>query len=208
MNSSLNRIDAALQGATPTFMVPRHEPFIPMEKPGHRFLAARDGLWLEARRAWLYLCHPLAYQPFVPMPYGDLTPVIEVQSIPPGLVAEFLAVAKRAAPAECAAWIVWNSATGVRRLQHMIATTGTAQTVEFSRPRLDDDEHLLLDIHSHGDASAYFSGKDDLDDMGEFKLSGVLGRVNDRVEMAFRLCANGLYIRLGNQRDGLSELFG
>jgi PRTRC genetic system protein A len=195
----LNHIDTALQSATPTVMVPRHEPFVPMAQVGHRFLAAADGLWLEARRAWLYLRWNLAKQAQVAMPYGAITPVVQVQKVPGYLVEEFIAFAKDVCPLECAAWIVWNASTDKCRLIKMVPTSVSNASVQFVRPALADNEHLVVDLHSHGCIPAFFSSEDNRDDCGEFKVAGVFGRLDGDVECRFRLCANGLYIDLGNQ---------
>jgi PRTRC genetic system protein A len=198
----LNRIDTALQSATPTVMVPRHEPFVPMAQVGHRFLAAADGLWLEARRAWLYLRWNLAKQAQVAMPYGAITPVVQVQKVPGCLVEEFIAFAKDVCPLECAAWIVWNALTDKCRLIKMVPTSVSNASVQFVRPALAEYEHLVVDLHSHGCIPAFFSSEDNRDDCGEFKVAGVFGRLDGDVECRFRLCANGLYIDMGNQWEG------
>jgi PRTRC genetic system protein A len=198
----LNRIDTALQSATPTVMVPRHEPFVPMPQVGHRFLAAADGLWLEARRAWLYLRWNLAKQAQVAMPYGAITPVVQVQKVPGCLVEEFIAFAKDVCPLECAAWIVWNASTDQCRLIKMVPTSVSNASVQIVRPALADNEHLVVDLHSHGRIPAFFSSEDNRDDCGEFKVAGVFGRLDGDIECRFRLCANGLYIDMGNQWEG------
>jgi hypothetical protein len=62
--------DVALQQSAPVVTVPRYGGFAPLAGNGHRFLVTGDGLWLEARRPWLYLRVPLVSQKSVPMPYG------------------------------------------------------------------------------------------------------------------------------------------
>lgn len=203
----MNPIDIALQTLTPTVMVPRHGPFDRLQHNGHRFLAASDGLWLEARRPWLYLCWPLAAQSKVAMPYGHLEPKLEVERVQPQIVDEFIDMAQAACPLECAAWVVWNEHKKEQRLLPMVATSATAASVHFDRPRLAEGEHLLLDLHSHGRLGAFFSGQDDSDDRGEFKLAGVFGCLNREigVQAKFRLCANGLYVNLPNCTYGKQE---
>ena len=53
--------DIALQQSAPVVTVPRYGGFTPLTDNGHRFLVTGDGLWLEARRPWLYLRVPLAH---------------------------------------------------------------------------------------------------------------------------------------------------
>jgi PRTRC genetic system protein A len=193
----LNAIDTAMQAVTPTVMVPRHEAFEPMTNNGHRFLAAADGLWLEARRPWLYVRWQLAKQESVPMPYGSVTAAMSIETAPRKLVEEFVAEAKRQCPLECAAWIVWNEVTGEWKLIHLPPTLAKHDEVTFDRPRLSEDEHLVFDLHSHGRIPAFFSSKDNKDDRGEFKVSGVFGNLHGDVQAEFRLCANGKFIDLG-----------
>ncbi|SMP80777.1 PRTRC system protein A [Noviherbaspirillum suwonense] len=198
----LNRIDAVLQSATPTVMVPRHEPFVPMAQYGHRFLAASDGLWLEARRAWLYLRWNLAKQAQVAMPYGAVEPVVQVQKVPGRLVEEFISFARDVCPLECAAWIIWNDETDQCKLVKMVPTSVSSASVAFNRPALGDNEHLVVDLHSHGRLPAFFTSEDNRDDRGEFKVAGVFGKLDGDIECRFRLCANGLYIDMGNKWEG------
>jgi len=50
-----NMLDAALQTACPTLMVPKYAELPAMDKPGQRFLSASDGLWIEIRRPWMHM---------------------------------------------------------------------------------------------------------------------------------------------------------
>jgi PRTRC genetic system protein A len=43
---------------------------------------------------------------------------------------------------------------------------------------LEEGEFLVLDLHSHGKFDAYFSERDDADDAGSMKFSGVIGNLN------------------------------
>jgi PRTRC genetic system protein A len=202
----MNPIDTVLQSVTPTVMVPRHEPFQPLRTNGHRFLVASDGLWLEAKRPWLYLCWRLSEQTTVAMPYGTLQQTLVVQPVQSDLMDEFIAMAKNAYPLECAAWVVWDENSGGQELVPMVPTVATVASVQFERPRLKDGQHLLVDLHSHGGLGAFFSSEDNRDDRGEFKLAGVLGKVNGLVEAKFRLCANGLYVPLPDRLYGTQHL--
>jgi PRTRC genetic system protein A len=192
-------VDNALQTAVPTVMVPRHGDFTELANHGHRFLAASDGLWLEARRSWLYLRWPLARQHTVAMPYGTIQKAIQIARAPRELVSEFIRHAREVCPLECAAWIVWNAETDTWKLVQLTPTTATTSFVSFDRPRLADNEHLVVDLHSHGRINAFFSGQDDTDDRGEYKVAGVFGCFDGEIEARFRLCANGLFIDLGNK---------
>jgi PRTRC genetic system protein A len=195
----LHPIDIALQTAVPTIMVPLHGEFTELANHGHRFLASSNGLWLEARRAWLYLRWPLIQKSAVAMPYGTVQKAIQIARAPRELVSEFIRHARDVCPLECAAWIVWNAETDTWKLVLITPTTATPQFVSFQRPRLGDNEHLVVDLHSHGRINAFFSQQDDIDDRGEYKVAGVFGRLDGELEARFRLCANGLFIDLGNK---------
>jgi len=187
--------DAVLQITCPTVMVPRFGSLEAMTGNGHRFLAAVDGLWLEVVRPWLHLLQPIARQAKVAMPYGSLTPFVQMScgQIPKELVALFVEYAHTRMPNECAAWITWSEARGFRlRLLDEISASRVRVTVE--RPPLDDGEHLVVDLHSHGADGAGFSATDNADDRGEVKIAGVVGNLDREPTFAFRICALGLFI--------------
>ncbi len=93
-------MDTYIARTTPTLPMP-HGPFEALAQPGHRFLVAREGLYLEARRRWLHAVLPLAASP-VALPYGSATAVQGVQllcnSIPDALLREFEQLARAAFP--------------------------------------------------------------------------------------------------------------
>lgn len=204
--------DVALQSITPSVAVPRFSSLDRLEQPGHRFLVASDGLWLEAKRQWMYLCWPLAMQVDVPMPYGRLEPLVELAfgKLPSALLDEFIEMAKDRCPNECAAWIVWNEQDESLRLIPLEEiSVGTAH-VQFHRPVLAGHEHLVVDLHSHGKLPAFFSGTDDHDDAGEFKISVVVGNCDSQnTSIRSRICANGLFIDTTPPgKDAIQELEG
>jgi PRTRC genetic system protein A len=191
--------DLALQSVAPTVMVPRFTELEPMAKPGHRFLMASNGLWLEVMRPWLHLRLPLALQDSVSMPYGEVSRVIDLKfgKIPRDLVFEFVKLAQKAMPNETNACITWDEKTGRLTLKPLKAIQADPDFLHYERPRLGDTEHLVVDIHSHGMAPAFFSGLDDKDDKGDVKIAGVVGSCDKtNLTMKFRLCALGIYIPL------------
>lgn len=195
----MNLRDQALQTLTPTVMVPKFEPFEPLETIGHRFLVAADGLWLEIRRAWLYARLPVAQQGMVAMPYGTVTPCLELvfRKVPQALLTEFTELAKAGLPNEVAAAVIWHEGTGYMRLQQLHAVSASPGHITYQTAVLGDGEHAIVDLHSHGHSPAYFSATDNVDDYGTTKVSGVVGNL-DKPEQtyAFRLCAQGLFVPL------------
>ena len=201
--------DVALQSLSPTVMVPRFGEFTELTTPGHRFLVAANGLWLEVRRPWLYVRRPIAKQLTVAMPYGHLEERTEITCgpVPLDLLQAFSNLARTAAPLETAAWITWNEATCEFAIRSLEETSAGSSHVDVNRPRLDDDEHLVLDIHSHGFYSAGFSPKDNKDDRGEVKLAMVTGSYQkDHVSTAIRLCVLGLHIPMRTFSSGDGQI--
>lgn len=198
--------DKALQAMTPTVMVPRFGKLVPLTTPGHRFLACQNGLWLDLFRPWLKLTWPIAAVA-VPMPYGKVSTTLEFLcgALPMPLIRQFVLYARMQAPNECAAWIVWSQSNGFR-LVHLEETSVGPEHVEFIRPRLEDGEHLVADIHSHGYLSAFFSLTDDHDDAGEVKIAIVFGNL-DRAQptVQVRMCALGMYQKLPGGNLGIEE---
>lgn len=195
--------DIFLQQHTPVVMVPRFGEFEPMTHAGHRFLAAADGLWIEAVRQWLYVRAPIAASE-VAMPFGQVSAreeytfhAADIQRV----LQRFMADARAALPNECAAWGVWDESASRLRYTPLKAIDATPGSVKFHRPGLGDGLHLAVDLHSHGATSAFFSGTDDADDAGEVKLSIVIGDLGqDEPSIAMRLCVLGLFI------DGIAGL--
>ena len=114
-------LDTHLQTTCPTVMVPLHGEFAPLEKTGHRFLTASNGLWVEIRRPWLHLIWPVALQKNYPMPYGRLETQVELafEKIPADLVAQFYRDAMAVHPTEFGAWLVWDERAKVLKYQPM-----------------------------------------------------------------------------------------
>lgn len=190
--------DGVLQKMTPAVMVPKFSHFDPLETNGHRFLVAGNGLWIEARRAWLHIVTQLSGDAGVAMPYGNLEEQIEFTfgRLPTPLIREFIGYAEKRRPSECAAWIVWDEQDGSFALEHLQETSVSGAHVTFNRPSLQDGRHLVIDLHSHGEHHAFFSSMDNDDDAGELKVAGVVGFSGDKLTVQFRLCAMGKFIPL------------
>jgi hypothetical protein len=215
----LDERDLFQQSLTPVVVVPKYSEIAPLSTPGHRYLVAEDGLWLEVRRAWLWARMPLAQTWGTSLPFGRLA---EPQTLPevtdgmevdardfmPTLQAQytfeaedlerlqtlFVHDARASLPDEFAAWGVWDDKAGRLVYRPLVATEASPGGITFSRPRLEDHEHLAVDLHSHGALAAFFSSTDDDDDRGEVKLSVVVGTLDQEPTFATRLCALGLFV--------------
>lgn len=195
----MNARDLALQGLTPTVMVPAFETMACLDRPGHRFLVSRNGLWIELRRAWLHARLPVALQDAVPMPYGEVTQVVDLSCgrVPKELLDEFIGQARDALPNECGAVVAWHERTGAFRLVPLHALEASPGHLKYEPADLEEGEHLVLDLHSHGKADAFFSRTDNRDDIAAVKIAGVVGKVDQpNPSFAFRLCALGQFVKM------------
>ena len=205
--------DAALQAACPAIAAPRHGDLPPMAL-GLRIVAAANGLFVQVRLPWLDCLQRCgSVDPALPLPYGTLAPWLRLSFglIPAGLLRQFVTQARYAAPNETAAAIVYSACTGALRLAACETVTADADHVVYQPPLLAASEQVAVDLHSHGEAAAFFSPMDDADDRA-IKICGVFGRVQSRhPEARFRLAINGLFIDLAGQWDsviGLARLAG
>lgn len=193
MTTELDARDRILQAHAPAVMVPRHGTLALPEKPGHRFLIASDGLWLEVLRPWLHARVSIGVSE-IPLPFGDVGELIQYAFSGEAVRAmqhRFLQDAERAFPNECAGWGVYDEQSGQLEYRPLIAETASRSSVRFHRPSLQDHEHLAIDLHSHGELAAGFSSTDDEDDAGEVKYAMVVGHVNGEIEWEARLCLLG-----------------
>ena len=192
--------DVTLQSVMPTVMVPRFSELEELDTPGNRILMASNGVWLEVCRAWLYMRTPIAPPVTVPVPYGKVRTEVRFGfgRLPRNLVAQFIELAKERCPNECAAWVVWNQQTDQWRLMMLEERSAGPDHVIVNLPSLEEGEHMVMDLHSHGWLDAFFSSTDDHDDgRGEVKIAGVVGNLNKpEVTASFRLCANGVFVPL------------
>lgn len=205
----LDKRDAALQTLTPSVMVPKYGDLEPMGQSGQRYLLASDGLWVEVKRAWLDLVVPLANQYVMPMPYGVLKQKMQFNfgTLPTSFLRKFINEARAHLPNECAAWFIWDEETGMMRFEMLEANRASSGSIEYLCPELEEGEHLVADIHSHGTTPAFYSFQDNDDDRTEVKLAIVVGNVDtDTPSIKMRLCANGYFSEL--PCEGLGNIGG
>ena len=191
--------DVALQSVMPTVMVPRYSELEELDTPGNRLLMAANGVWLEVCRAWLYARVLVAKPSIIPVPYGQVSEVMRFGfgKLPMAMVAQFIEQARARCPNECAAWVVWNQRTNEWRLMMLEETSVGPGHVNVNLPTLEEDEHMVMDLHSHGLTEAFFSRTDNKDDRGATKIAGVIGNLDKpEVTASFRLCANGMFVSL------------
>ncbi|MDB0572212.1 DUF2016 domain-containing protein [Ralstonia solanacearum] len=197
-------LDAKLWDSAPTIAVPKFAEFKQLEEVGHRFLATAEGLFVEVRRPWLHVIQPVAplNGQTVRPPYGTVKPKVELAFERLGaifpMVRTFIEAARQAAPNEHAAWVIWDSHTGDLAYRELNITSTSPGAIDYERPKLQDHESLVVDMHSHGALAAFFSEQDNHDDAGEVKISCVVGDLADgkTPSIQFRLCVLGMFLPL------------
>ena len=205
-NGEVSLHDRVLLADLPVVTAPIKDAFKPLQQPGHRLVVAAGGLYKEIRRKWLYAVHQVAPGK---TPYGVLDVKVRmVMGSHKALLDEFVIGAKKAAPNEIAAWIVWNENTGATRLLWLDHETVSPGHVTVIRPQLADGEHLMVDVHSHHDMKPFFSAQDDQDDLffGDVHIAAVVGHISTQPTWAFRLCLEGHVLSNFNNELTIGEL--
>jgi PRTRC genetic system protein A len=198
--------DSALLTANPLIAMPRFGKFTPLENNGHRFVVGRNGLFVEVSRPWLYAMWPLTDRPITfPIPYGEVQATLRLLcgGIPDRLLALFHEQACKALPNETAAWITFDAGARVFRYHTLAASAYGPSRLDYITPHLGEDEHLVLDMHSHGRIPAFFSRDDDADDYGAYKLAAVLGGLDGAPEWKLRLCLGGIFFEIERGMAGI-----
>jgi len=194
----MNPIDQALQAAVPTVVTPTREALAPMQNDGHRFVIAKNGLWMETKRPWIHSMFPLSEQTVVAMPYGSQEKWLHISmKVPTYFLQQFIVKARAQFPNECAAWIVWDEETDQMSMIDMVPDIAFPDGVTYQTPRLMPHQHKIVDMHSHGQNDAFFSDLDDKDDRQGVKIAVVIGNVqSEHISFKMRLCCNGVFQRL------------
>lgn len=179
--------DRAILETFPVAVAP-HEGVLPAPaKNGTRNILASDGVYRELAMDWMVRVRRIAQ---CKLPYGSLRESLTFCIEPPPLElwSQFIQAARLALPSEAAAWMVWDTTAKTWRLALRSATSADAEHIAYENGALGADEVAVVDIHSHGRASAFFSSKDDKDDEGGIKIAAVVGKVDqDTPEIALRL---------------------
>lgn len=198
----MNKKDAIIQAHFPTVMAPKYGELEPCEIGKTRLLMARDGLYIETRQPWGELRHRLWKAPR-PLPYGEIEEVDRFakafRRIPEDLLDCMIEEAEIWAEQfkEWAGWIVFRD--GQFRYQPLEFEYQAETAVKYKLPQLQDGEHLMLDLHSHGSMNPFFSSTDDRDDVGGVRICAVLGKYNGpgSFEAIFRYSVEGFFIDRG-----------
>ncbi|MEY2117291.1 PRTRC system protein A [Rhodanobacter sp. FW106-PBR-R2A-1-13] len=202
--SAPGALDLAILAALPLVAVPVEGAFEPLTQ-GRRLLLARDGLYIEAANAGLYVRRRIVG---CSAPWGQVSEAVILRqgAIPASVASELGRAARGAYPNEMAA-LVLATPDGGYAVHHPYADA-TGGSVSYADTGYDEDA-LVIDAHSHGEHPAYFSRMDDDSDRSRIgpHLSVVFGRCapGGSIEVNARVCV-GDYL-LPMNRSEFEELF-
>ncbi len=191
--------DRAVFSAAPTLMQPSREPLPPCPYNTHRYVVARDGLYLQARTRSLSLCKRIATVTGGTLPYGALSEHVHLAGgrIPRALQQSIVEKARAALPNEWACLVLYDPAAGYR-LHEPTAEARSAGHIRYQTAGVDF-EQVVVDLHTHGYGAAFFSSVDDEDDRarGGIHISVVLGDCNqEHPAQKMRLVVHGHLIEV------------
>lgn len=187
--------DVALQKTCPILAAPRFGA-LPEMKNGQRVVVAANGVFVQMKLDWLDCILRLAdVAPAPPLPYGTVQERIAFAFgvIPVRLLEAFIEAGRARLPNEAAGGLIYSRRTGGLRLQMYDALQTSPDGIDYRMPKLEEDESIAIDLHTHGRSPAFWSPTDNRDDRG-VKIAGVFGHLHQaRPSAAFRLVVNGYY---------------
>ena len=198
--------DAILHAACPMVVAPTFGQFEPMQVPGKRMVAARDGIYLEARSAAL---HWLLLVSEVPLPYGVVKPFLRAINgpVPSRMFYDIADRSLQASPAEIA-FGIQSMQDGSYELKVPVVISANASHVTYHDSF--EADHLVFDIHSHGQADAFFSGTDDESDLSRLGpyIAGVIAprTTYASTRMSFRAVCAPFLIPLEWDEESFKDL--
>ncbi len=189
--------DRARLLCNPLLMMPHHGVLPPLPLGRRRYVAAADGLYIQARNHALSVTLKFADTPA--LPYGPLQESVHMVGgpLPLALYRQIEDCALAQSPAEWAALVHWEPLESQYQLT-------IPETIECSgthiRYRTDQirSEYLVLNLHTHGTLPAYFSTTDDASDQLGVYFACVLGRCHSRetLECRSRIVVDGFHYPL------------
>lgn len=187
--------DAALQAACPVVIAPRFGELPDMDN-GQRLVLAANGLFLQVKLDWLDCIQCLTPQGVgVALPYGPMQERLRFAFgvLPIRLIEQFVDAGRRSLPNEAAGALIYSRTSGRLRLALCEPMRSSPTRITYRLPAMDDDETVVVDLHTHGRLPAFWSSEDDRDDQG-IKVAGVFGRLYEaEPDACFRLAINGRF---------------
>lgn len=190
--------DRAIAGQSPVLIQPHFEALPPLDIGHHRYLFAKEGVFLEAKTHALYACVQIS-QFIQPSPFGSCQEKISLTGglIPELFMAEVFSQAVNASPNEYACLIMFDPDSGhYKKLEPECFSHGHDHIIYDNQHH--DPLYLGLDLHTHGDGKPYFSKTDNQDDLSGIHLSTVLGYCHESscIKAITRLCVHGRFFDL------------
>ena len=172
---------------------------LPPRGKGLAYVMAGNGVFKVARSERLAAWAPLA-KCYIPG-LAEVAPGIALrQKVPGGILAHILEDAKRAMsmadgasiarPIEAMYFVHQDEGGQVR-----VAKPRQVGSAGRVRCKACNEASVVMEIHSHHQMAAHFSGVDDRDETG-FRLYGVIGRIFTRPEIALRVGVYGTFLPL------------
>lgn len=173
-----DRRDRVVFAQRPLVMVPRHGALAALDVGASRYLAAADGIYLEARSAHLYCCQRIGE---AQLPFGAVTPALTLAggALPAAMLTAVVERFRELAPQEAAAEVLMG-ADGRYELREPETVSASPGHITLSDDA--DTDARVFDLHSHHDMAAYFSATDDASDRNRMGLyiALVIGRLQSR----------------------------
>lgn len=194
--------DRALLGATPMLMAPRIGTLDPPPLDTARFLAASDGIYVQARTRAITASYQIAE---CVLPYGNARSEVKLAGgkIPLEILNQAIELARSSLPDEWAGLVLWDHEAHRYRLwtpPHG-AVRATPGSCSYQLSGVDPSS-VVVDLHSHGNMKAFFSNTDDRDDRAnpaQVFVSMVMGRLHLPTPMiCSRLVINGHLIPMNH----------
>jgi PRTRC genetic system protein A len=112
-------------------------------------------------------------------------------------------IVKKGRALEAMIWVLWTEAQGY----HLFVPNQTVghASANYDWNSLPADSIIVVDIHSHADFNAFFSGTDDRDDQNCIRFSGVVGH-NDKPVPTMEFRFNYLGARMKVTLEDLFEV--
>ena len=150
---------------------------LPPQQGLYEYCLAANGVFVRAQREGLYACIPvsLATEPI----RGLVSMYPEVRLLMARVSAKRLNMlfydAVRRLPNENMTWLFPAGNDWTSYEPEQIRTPVSCRPLDPNDPF---GARALIDLHSHNSMPAFFSGTDDLDESGGFRIFAVLGRVS------------------------------
>jgi PRTRC genetic system protein A len=177
-----------------TYHVHRQDPLPPTDAQAYQYILAAGGVYLRADNRYFDVLLPLARCPIRGLPRLEPHFTLKVPPLPGRLLAAVLADAQRARRRDGglkeALYHFKHDGARVRVLKP--AQRATAASVVAIEGEAAD---IILDLHSHGNLGAFWSGTDNGDEQG-FRVYGVIGRLDTAPEIRLRLGVYGYWFPL------------